>query len=115
MYTQRGTAADVATEPNLNGVVNTVTVRSQILYEIQGDVYLNPDVQALIDNIKVTGLDKDRVLVSGVRGIAPPDTTKAAICGVAGYQAETMVFATGLDIDGMLRQCVALVDACRKV
>ncbi|CAK9780224.1 DUF1446-domain-containing protein [Cutaneotrichosporon oleaginosum] len=82
-----------------NGVVNDVTVRSQILYEIQGNVYLNPDVQALIDDITVTDQGNDRVLVTGVRGVAPPPTTKAAICGVAGYQAEALVFATGLDVE----------------
>lgn len=88
----------VTKQPHLNGVVNSVTVRSQILYEIQGNVYLNPDVQAIIDNIKVTDLGHDRVLVSGVRGLPPPETTKAAICAVAGWQAEAMVFGTGLDI-----------------
>lgn len=89
----------VTKQPNLNGVVNSVTVRSQILYEIQGNVYLNPDVQAIIDKITVKDIGKDRVLVSGVTGLPPPETTKAAICGLAGYQAETMLFATGLDID----------------
>lgn len=88
----------VTKQPGLNGVVNSVTVRSQILYEIQGNTYLNPDVQGVIDDIKVTDLGGDRVLVSGVRGLPPPETTKAAICAVAGWQAETMVFATGLDI-----------------
>lgn len=82
-----------------NGVVNDVTVRSQILYEIQGNVYLNPDVQGIIDDIVVTDQGNDRVLVTGVRGRAPPETTKAAICGVAGYQAEAFCFATGLDVE----------------
>lgn len=74
-------------------------MRSQILYEIQGNVYLNPDVQALIENIQVIEEGKDRVLVKGVRGLPPPDTTKVAICGVAGYQAEALAFATGLDVE----------------
>lgn len=82
----------------MNGVVTDVTVRSQILYEIQGNVYLNPDVQALIDDIRVTDLGRDRVRVDNVKGIAPPNTTKVGICGVAGYQAEAWVAATGLDV-----------------
>jgi hypothetical protein len=88
----------ITKQKTLNGVVTSTTVRSQILYEIQGNVYLNPDVQAIIDDIKVTDLGSDRVIVTGVRGLPPPETTKAAICAVAGYQAESMVFATGLDI-----------------
>jgi hypothetical protein len=82
----------------MNGVVTDVTVRSQILYEIQGNVYLNPDVQALIDDIRVTDLGRNRVRVDRVKGVAPPETTKVGICGVAGYQAECWVAATGLDI-----------------
>ncbi|GMK53562.1 hypothetical protein CspeluHIS016_0101480 [Cutaneotrichosporon spelunceum] len=88
----------VTKQPGMNGVVTDVTVRSQILYEIQGNVYLNPDVQALIDDIQVTDLGRDRVRVDGVRGVAPPETTKVGICGVAGYQAECWVAATGLDV-----------------
>jgi hypothetical protein len=57
-------------------------------------------VQALIDDITVTEVGPDRVSVTGVKGIAPPETTKAAICAIAGFQAETMVFATGMDIEG---------------
>jgi hypothetical protein len=79
-------------------MVSDVTVRSQILYEIQGNVYLNPDVQALIDDITVTDVGVDRVRVTGVRGRPPPETTKVGICAIGGYQAETMVFATGLDV-----------------
>lgn len=55
-------------------------------------------MQALIDDIRVVDLGRDRVRVDGVRGIAPPDTTKVGICGVAGYQAECWVAATGLDV-----------------
>lgn len=89
----------VTKRPGTNGVVNANTVRSQILYEIQGNIYLNPDVTADIANILVEDLGNDRVRVSGVRGLPPPDTTKAAITAVAGYQAEAMIFATGLDVE----------------
>ncbi|EKD01109.1 hypothetical protein A1Q2_04607 [Trichosporon asahii var. asahii CBS 8904] len=89
----------VTKQPGTNGVVNANTVRSQILYEIQGNIYLNPDVTADIRDIVVTDLGNDRVRVTGVKGLPPPDTTKAAICAVAGYQAEAMIFATGLDVE----------------
>lgn len=89
----------VTKRPGTNGAVNADTVRSQILYEIQGNVYLNPDVTADLRDVAVEDLGGDRVRVSGVRGLPPPDTTKAAICAVAGYQAEALVFATGLDVE----------------
>ncbi|KAL1412334.1 hypothetical protein Q8F55_000078 [Vanrija albida] len=82
-----------------NGVVDDVTVRSQILYEIQGNVYLNPDVQALLDDMEVRVVGRDRVRVDGVRGLAPPETTKIAVCAMAGYQAEAVVYACGLDVE----------------
>lgn len=63
-------------------------------------IYLNPDVQGILDDVTVTEEAPDRVRVTGVRGEAPPVTTKAAICGIAGWQAETYVFGTGLDIKG---------------
>lgn len=100
VITKRGwDISSLTAEEGFNGWVTDVTVRSQILYEIQGNVYLNPDVQALIDDIKVTEVGKDRVLVTGVKGLPPPDTTKVAICGIAGYQAEVLAFATGLDVE----------------
>lgn len=42
------------------GVVNNDTVRSQLLYELQGNVYLGSDVKANLTNIKVEEVGKDR-------------------------------------------------------
>lgn len=73
-------------------------------------VYLNPDVQALLDDISVTQEDRNRVRVEGLKGFAPPETTKVAICGLAGYQAEVNYFATGLDIKGSLLKNIGGAD-----
>ncbi|KAF8874373.1 hypothetical protein CPB85DRAFT_1236417 [Mucidula mucida] len=89
-------------EGDFNGVVNIDTVRSQILYELQGNIYLNPDVQGILNDVQVQEVGRDRVRVYSVKGAAPPDTTKVAICAVGGYQAEQWVCATGLDIKGEL-------------
>ncbi|PWN46729.1 DUF1446-domain-containing protein, partial [Violaceomyces palustris] len=82
-----------------NGWVNVDTVTHQILYEIQGNIYLNPDVTADIHNISVVEAGENRVRISGVKGYPPPHTTKIAICSVGGYQAEYHTFATGPDVD----------------
>ncbi|KAF9042787.1 DUF1446-domain-containing protein [Hymenopellis radicata] len=83
---------------NFNGVVTIDTVRSQMLYELQGNIYLNPDVQGILNDVQVQEVGRDRVRVFNVKGAAPPDTTKVAICAVGGHQAEQWVCATGLDI-----------------
>lgn len=57
-------------------------------------------MQGILDDITVTNVGPDRVEVTGIRGAPPPHTTKVAICAVAGYQAEAMYFATGLDVTG---------------
>ncbi|KAJ0331631.1 hypothetical protein COL5a_002296 [Colletotrichum fioriniae] len=90
----------VITKPEgSNGLVSVDTCKAQLLYEIQGVYYLNPDVVADIEKATFTQLGKDRVRLSGVRGLPPPSTTKLSICLMGGYQAEISAYATGLDTD----------------
>lgn len=42
------------------GMVDVDTVRCQFLYELQGNVYLNSDVSAILDDIVVEQVGKDR-------------------------------------------------------
>lgn len=79
----------------LKGFVDADTVTCQLLYELQGTIYLNSDVKADITNIRVENESKDRVRVSGVKGAPPPSTTKLAVFYKGGYQCELLVNATG--------------------
>ena len=79
----------------LNGFVNADTVKCQLLYELQGTIYLNSDVKADITNIRIEDESKDRVRVSGVKGAPPPSTTKLAVFYKGGYQCELVLNATG--------------------
>ena len=79
----------------LNGFVNADTVKCQLLYELQGTIYLNSDVKADITHIQIEDESKDRVRVSGVKGAPPPPTTKLAVFYKAGYQCELLLNATG--------------------
>lgn len=81
------------------GAVTVDTVTAQLLYEIQGPRYLNPDVTAHVDSVRLTATGPDRVQVSGVRGAPPPPTTKVAMFAQIGYQIVKLVFASGLDVD----------------
>jgi hypothetical protein len=81
------------------GAVTVGTVTAQLLYEIGGPRYLNPDVTARFDSIRLVEQGKDRVLNSGVRGEAPPATTKVCL-NLAGATKATYTFLlAGLDIE----------------
>lgn len=81
--------------PALNGFVTLDTIRCQLVYEIQGDHYLNSDVKADLSKITMKEIGKDRVYVSGVKGLPPPATTKLAVFYKGGYQCECLMSATG--------------------
>ncbi|KAJ5348356.1 uncharacterized protein MYU51_015169 [Penicillium brevicompactum] len=77
------------------GLVDVDTVRCQFLYELQGNVYLNSDVSAILDDVVVEQVGKDRVRVHGIRGYAPPPTTKLAVFYPGGFESQLLLNATG--------------------
>ncbi|KAK8017415.1 hypothetical protein PG993_013741 [Apiospora rasikravindrae] len=79
----------------LRGVVTEETVKCQLLYELQGNVYLNSDVKADITHVAVRQVGANRVRVSGAKGHPPPPTTKLAVFYRGGYQGEHTVNAVG--------------------
>lgn len=88
----------VTKHPGTGGLVSVGTVTAQLLYEIGGPRYLNPDVTARFDSIRLAQEGPDRVRVSGVRGEPPPPDTKLCLNYFGGYK-NTMTFVlTGLDI-----------------
>ncbi|KAF2840323.1 DUF1446-domain-containing protein [Patellaria atrata CBS 101060] len=86
-------------EPNTGGEVSVGTVASQLLYEIQGPLYYGSDVTANIEGVLMKEEGKDRVRVTGVRGLPPPSTTKVGLTAVGGYQAEFHVYLCGIDLE----------------
>ncbi|KAF1851405.1 DUF1446-domain-containing protein [Cucurbitaria berberidis CBS 394.84] len=78
-----------------NGFVTEDTVKCQFLYELQGNIYLNSDVKAILDDVQVKAEGKNRIRIWGIKGAPPPPTTKLAIFYQAGYQSEIVVNATG--------------------
>ena len=81
------------------GAVTEDTVTAQLLYEIGEPAYLNPDVTTHLDTAKLTDLGDDRVQIRGVRGSAPPATTKVAITAVGGWENSVILALTGTDLD----------------
>ncbi len=89
----------ITKHPGHGGMVSAETVTAQLLYEIGGPAYLNPDVTARLDSVVLSGDGPDRVRISGVRGDSPPATAKVAINYQGGWRAVATVYLTGLDIE----------------
>jgi hypothetical protein len=81
------------------GKVSVGTVTSQLLYEIAGPLYANPDVVADFSTIRLEQVGPDRVRVSGVRGLPAPDTTKVSVNLLGGWRNSMTFVLTGLDVD----------------
>jgi len=89
----------ITKNPGTGGTVTRDTVTAQLLYEIGEPAYLNSDVTTHLDTAALTDLGDDRVQIRGVRGSAPPATTKVAITGVGGWENSMLLALTGSDLD----------------
>src|SRR5246500_4072049 len=92
----------ITKHPGTGGLVSVDTVTAQLLYEITGARYANPDVTARMDTIKLSDLSDeapDRVEISGVVGEPPPPTLKVSLNSIGGFRNAMTFVLTGLDID----------------
>ncbi len=81
------------------GLVSLDTVTAQLMYEVQSEHYLGPDVTVDLTTITLTPDGEDRVRVSGVRGQAPPPQLKVCVNGLGGFRNQMEFVLTGLDIE----------------
>jgi len=113
-----GTAV-ITKHPGSGGAVTVGTVTAQLLYEIGPPLYLNPDVSADFTTISLEQVGDDRVAISGVRGVTPPESTKVCLNLVGGYRNSMTFLLTGLDIDAkadlVRRQLEPVLDGVRDV
>jgi hypothetical protein len=93
-------SAVITKHPGTGGLVSVGTVTAQLLYEIGGPAYLNPDVTARFDTIALEQAGPDRVRISGVRGEAPPASLKVALNYAGGYKNSMVLAIEGLDVPG---------------
>jgi hypothetical protein len=89
----------ITKHPGSGGLVSVGTVTAQLLYEIQGVRYLNPDVATRFDSIRLAQEGADRVRVSGIKGEPPTATTKVCINYLGGYKNSMTFVLAGLDIE----------------
>jgi hypothetical protein len=95
---QDGSSA-ITKHPGTGGQVSVGTVTAQLLYEIGGARYANPDVTARFDSIGLSDDGPDRVRISGVRGEPPPPTLKVSLNSIGGFRNSATFVLTGLDIE----------------
>ncbi|HEY2744618.1 MAG TPA: acyclic terpene utilization AtuA family protein [Polyangia bacterium] len=107
----------ITKHPGTGGRVNVGTVTAQLLYEIDGARYFNPDVVARFDTITLVDEEGDRVRGSGTRGEPPPPTLKVAMNLAGGWRNAMTVRLCGLDLDdkaNLVEQLVADVSGGRE-
>jgi hypothetical protein len=93
----------ITKHPGTGGLVSVGTITAQLLYEIQGPRYLNPDATARFDSIRLEQQGPDRVRVSGIKGEPAPPTTKVCINYLGGYKNSMTFVLAGLDIEAKAR------------
>ncbi len=89
----------VTKHPGTGGLVSVGTITAQLLYEIQGLRYLNPDVVTRFDSIRLSQEGPNRVRVHGIKGEPAPRSTKVCINYLGGYKNSVTFVITGLDVE----------------
>ncbi|MFI5612082.1 acyclic terpene utilization AtuA family protein [Amycolatopsis sp. NPDC051903] len=96
------------------GAVTVDTVTAQLMYEIQGPRYLNPDVTWHTDAVQLAQEGPDRVRVTGARGSAPSETTKVGVNFQRGFRGAMWLFPTGPDVPEKIEVLKAQADRARQ-
>lgn len=92
-------SAVITKHPGAGGEVSIGTVTAQLLYEIDGPAYANPDVVARFDTVRLEAAGPDRVRVFGARGEPAPADLKVCINYLGGFRNAMTFVLTGLDIE----------------
>ena len=89
----------ITKHPGTGGAVTVGTVTAQLLYETGHPAYLNADVVARFDTVRLTQQGIDRVAVGRVTGQPAPATLKVCVNHVGGHRNAAVFVLTGLDLD----------------
>lgn len=89
----------ITKHPGTGGQVSIGTVTSQLLYEITGPRYANPDATARIDSVTLSQDGPDRIAITGAKGEPPPPTVKVSLNSIGGFRNSVTFVLTGLDIE----------------
>ena len=87
----------VGKAPGTGGAVTIDTVKAQLLYEVGGRYYHNPDVILDLQSVELEQRTEG-VHVNQVRGLPPTSRLKVSLCYDAGWRNTMTVGLTGLKI-----------------
>lgn len=91
-------SAIITKAPDTGGLVSFDTVKEQLLYEVHDPArYMSPDVIADFTSATIKNAGKNRVSISGVRGMAPSPTLKSIIGYQDGWMGQGMMGYTWPD------------------
>lgn len=96
------------------GAVTVDTVTAQLLYEIQGPLYLNSDVTWHTDSVRLTQEGPNRVRATDIKGSAPSTTTKVGVHHQRGYRGSLWLYPTGLEIPEKIAVLKAQAERARQ-
>ncbi|KHO20860.1 exopolyphosphatase [Mycolicibacterium setense] len=105
----------ITKHPATGGQVSVGTVTAQLLYEITGARYANPDVTLRVDSVQLSQDGDDRVRIYGVTGEAPPPTLKVSCNSIGGFRNAATFVLTGLDIEAKAELVRSQLEAGLKV
>lgn len=95
---------------NTGGLVDTRTVKEQLLYEIHDPAaYLTPDVVADLSEAEVTQVGPDRVRLAGVQGHPRPATLKANVFFDGGWFGEGEISYAGPNAEARARLALEIL------
>lgn len=82
--------------PNTGGVINLMTAKEQLLYEVTNpNEYITPDVIADFMSVKLRESGPDRIEVTGGKGKKRPETLKVSVGYHAGFIGEGEISYAG--------------------
>ncbi len=101
---------DITKHDDTGGRVTVETVTSQLVYEM-GDParYITPDCVADFTSIQLKQTAKDRVHVSGIKGLPATDTFKVSIAYLDGYKIVGQLTVAGPDAVEKAKLCADIV------
>src|SRR6202040_1598220 len=100
----------ITKHPGTGGAVTVGTVTAQLLYEIGGARYANPDATLRVDTVELSDDGPDRVRISGVKGEPPPPTLKVSLNSIGGFRNEMTLVLTGFDIEDKAQLLLAQLE-----
>ncbi len=80
-----------------DGAVTVETVKAQLLYEVQGRVYISPDTVVDLQSVKLSQQGPDRVHIAPVEAGPPPSTLKTGVLVTAGFRNQVKVLLSPPD------------------